>query len=1145
MFCSPGAAAGDPSRRLADASPPGPPPQRLQAENARLRAEAERKLRLLQAAEAQMVGAGAPAEPATSDRASGPEVLSASIEGAVQEAEAACEDGTAAECAAAWDEVEELSAEAAHQKAARDPPAAPAFAPAAEAADEAEGPEAEAEAAAGEPVYEALSASIEDAVQEAEATCEDGTTAECAAAWDEVEELSAEAAHQKEDALLEEAEPAFAGDSAAAAGGAAPEDLARQRSDWKLFFAPEGLEAGGTVTLYVNRRKLGALADRPSIFLNLGFNAWELNAPEPLSLAPANVPRTDAADWWAVEVAVPDLAFECNFVLHDGQGLFDNNAEANYNFPVAGSSPEAWAAAKAEREAARQAEEERARAEAAAAAEAERLAALEAAEAAEGRRLAAEARGFDAVGAAEGSPRRGAATVWATEPAQLVAGERATVTYDPAGGPLAGAAGDPGQEIFLYYGHNDWQGAGEVRMTAVPSADRAKFEAEVEVPRPAAALMMVFHDGQGTYDNNDRADFKAAVALPAAADAEAWWADVAAAYTAELAAERLAREEAERAQAAARAARRAELAAYSKTVRRRQQHHLYYCEPAEPHAGEEVAVVYNPESTDLRGAERVFLSGGFNRWEHASTFEGVEMRPVVTATGESRVEARVKVPKDAYMMDFVFSDAPGPEGNYDSNWGLDYHEPVVGGAQSPPLYVAHIAVEMAPIAKVGGLGDVVTALARCVQERGHHVEIILPRFDFLLASPLLQDLKYETEFDWGGCKNFVSTCVVEGVRVFFIEPSNGYFKVDSVYGRDDDPVRFDFFCKAALEFLLQSGRQPDILHCHDWSSAEVSRAYWEEYHPYGLWNPKVVFTIHNLNYGAAKIGEAAMHCQKFTTVSPTYAMEVSDHPSIHPHALKFVGIRNGIDFDIWDPSNDQFLPQAYSKDSVVEGKGAARHALQERLGLRRTGDIPVVGVVSRLTHQKGIHLIKHAAWRARDRGAQFVLLGSAPDPKVQAEFDGLANELQGDMAAFVFTYDEPLSHLIYAGCDMILVPSMFEPCGLTQMIAMRYGAVPVVRSTGGLHDTVFDVDHDEARGAWEVHGLAAGEAEEGLEGTNGFAFDGTDEGSLDYALNRAIDSFYNDKAWFQALQKRAASQDWSWNRPAESYEQLYYAARHN
>jgi starch synthase len=295
-------------------------------------------------------------------------------------------------------------------------------------------------------------------------------------------------------------------------------------------------------------------------------------------------------------------------------------------------------------------------------------------------------------------------------------------------------------------------------------------------------------------------------------------------------------------------------------------------------------------------------------------------------------------------------------------------------------------------------------------------------------------------------------------------------------------------------------------------------------------------------------------------------------------------------------TEDPWLPQPYDADSCEAGKAAARAELRKRLNLAWNDDRPIVAVVSRLTGQKGVPLIKHAAWRTLDRGGQFVLLGSAPDPRVQGEFNALAGQLSGgwdNNAAFCFFYDEPLSHLIYAAADIVLVPSMFEPCGLTQMIAMRYGGgafdggffvfmcvcfvllwggccpcfvlvfflptpyslaslkppktnnkkhtVPVVRHTGGLRDTVFDVDNDRARAAWEVAGSTDADAD-GPSCVNGFAFEGADAGGLDYALNRAMDAYYNDRAWFRGLQGRVMRMDWSWNKPALQYVDLMYAA---
>lgn len=161
--------------------------------------------------------------------------------------------------------------------------------------------------------------------------------------------------------------------------------------------------------------------------------------------------------------------------------------------------------------------------------------------------------------------------------------------------------------------------------------------------------------------------------------------------------------------------------------------------------------------------------------------------------------------------------------------------------------------------------------------------------------------------------------------------------------------------------------------------------------------------------------------------------QIGGNPVLAANNAKLMGIRNGIDIDIWDPETDQFVPLHYTADNVVEGKAAAREELRRRVGLTGWGDKPLVGVVTRLTKQKGTHLIAHACYRTIDRGGQYVLLGSAPDPKVQAEFNALAAQYGGENAAFCFSFDEPLSHLIYAACDFILVPSMFEPCGLTQV----------------------------------------------------------------------------------------------------------------
>ncbi|GMH38213.1 hypothetical protein BSKO_06097 [Bryopsis sp. KO-2023] len=943
-----------------------------------------------------------------------------------------------------------------------------------------------------------------------------------------------------------------------------PVKAVAEKSHWLYFMVPETPVAGVNAMVYFNRSVSDVLRHRPHVQMHAGFNDWELECkPAMLNLAQAPVSRDDGSDWWRVEFDVPEESYEMNFIFSDGEGCFDNNYGQDFLSEVVGGlTKEEWASCSATRE--KEALEARLEAEKKAKAEAEIQ-----------RREQLKQQDIDAanwrIGEMKGefeNWRKGAVKSldydgrvgWKTVPENLVPGQPAKLLYNAKVGPLAWITYEGDAAPTVKYGHNSWKSPKECVMRRVPiaapsydtdaegDAERKKesfpkpkddddwWEGDLNVPVDALVLNFViqFYDN---FDNNNRMDHKIVVGPPKLPP-DSWFTDMTELFRLEEETQRLENEAKEAERLAKR--EKVRMAAREKTmaVARRQIKHVLFTDPPVIKAGEKVDIYYSSNNTCLNGKEQIYINGGWNRWTHKKPFGPLKMTP---PSDGDHWKASVKVPIDAYKMDFVFSDVEGGDGVYDNRGGFDYHIPVEGGvAEESSLHVVHVAVEMAPIAKVGGLGDVVTALGRAVKEQGHLVEVIVPRYDFFLQSPVLNDVRYETEFEWGGTRIYVTTQIVEDLRVFFIEPRNGFFNTQSVYGRYDDAMRFEFFCKAAMEFLLQSGRQPDILHCHDWSTADVARVYWDDYHHFGLWKPKVVFTIHNLNYGQTKIGEAARHSQKFTTVSPTYAMEVGGHPAVAPHREKFMGIRNGIDMDLWDPETDQFLPMGFTASNVVEGKRAARLALAGRLGVDGAKDAPMVGVVSRLTGQKGVHLIKHAAWKTVDRGGIFILLGSAPDPEIQGEFNTLAEQMHGQYTAFHFAYDEPLSHLVYAACDFILVPSIFEPCGLTQMIAMRYGAVPIVRSTGGLHDTVFDVEFDKPRAAWEMEGSSDWQRD-GVDETNGFAFQGTDTGGLDYAMNRAIDSFWNDRQWFHGLQKRVMLQDWSWNRPALDYIELYYA----
>ncbi|KAF5752761.1 starch synthase 4 chloroplastic/amyloplastic isoform X2 [Tripterygium wilfordii] len=488
---------------------------------------------------------------------------------------------------------------------------------------------------------------------------------------------------------------------------------------------------------------------------------------------------------------------------------------------------------------------------------------------------------------------------------------------------------------------------------------------------------------------------------------------------------------------------------------------------------------------------------------------------------------------------------------------------------SPGLYVTHIAAEMAPVAKVGGLGDVVTGLGKALQKRGHLVEIILPKYDCVQYDRIrdlrVLNVEVESYFDGKLFKNKIWVCTVEGLPVYFIEPHHpdGFFWRGQFYGERDDFKRFSYFSRAALEFLLQAGKKPDIIHCHDWQTAFVAPLYWDIYAPKGLNSARICFTCHNFEYqGIAPASEltscgldahqlnrpdrmqdnsahdrinpvkgAIVFSNIVTTVSPTYAEEVRTaegghglHSTLNFHSRKFMGILNGIDTDAWNPATDTFLEAQYSANDIL-GKAENKMALRRHLGLsfadhRR----PLVGCITRLVPQKGVHLIRHAIYRTLELGGQFVLLGSSPVPHIQREFEGIANHFENhEHIQLILKYDESLSHSIYAASDMFIIPSIFEPCGLTQMIAMRYGSIPIARKTGGLNDSVFDVDDDTIP----------------LQFRNGFTFVSPDEQGINGALERAFNYYMNNIEGWQQLVQKDMSMNFSWKSSASQYEDLY------
>jgi len=927
---------------------------------------------------------------------------------------------------------------------------------------------------------------------------------------------------------------------------------------------PSPVPLDGPVRLLYNRAQ-GPLPHGAILQLKLGLNQWEIQQDIDMRLM-ESLPRDSQQEWWEANLDLPAEVYRVDYVIYDKRsGMYDNNGYKDYSMELANPMSEmtilelrlaAYRAFEAQR--VRYLESENAELM-----RAVELAAQDAAEA--GRKEYRKKREVQLAAEAQAALKRAqvyAATrrqpeamkmksqasvpgvfAWTTP---VRAGQEAFLAYNKGQGPLANTNS---VQVHMYC--DGWLAETKqvVNLTSMPGSEVDKAElrnnvggnhnwmgAWVKVPKESAILDFVFSDeGQVAWDNNNMQDFHTVV-TGALSEQE---------LAQQLAQAASQRDEAKEKEGEERAAKRAIKKAYVRGAALRQRraamNEFLYTVPYVPVPGQKVEVYYNPEYTALRGRPNIFLKAGWNRWSYNSinprNAPAIPMEQTISANLGFYM-ATLDVPEDAWCMDLMFVDTkvPGqPTGFFDNNGGLDYHiavaSPAANGAVSSPgslsvqapLKVVHVAVEMAPIAKVGGMGDVVTALGRAVQEEGHTVEVIIPKYDCIRYEQV-EDLRQEGSFAFGGTQVRVWRGVVEGLNTTFLEPENGHFWRGCIYGRNDDAVRFEFHCGSALHYLNTYNVQAHIVHCHDWQSAHIA---WGN-----RGNSRCVFTIHNLSYGADLVGRAMGACDVATTVSPTYAQEISGQGPIAPHLSKLYGIRNGIDADIWDPEDDPFLPMNYSYENCIQGKAAAREELRRRLNLANV-DVPVVGCVTRLVAQKGIHLIKHAAWRTLERGGQFVLLGSAPDGRVQAEFNALRDQLMQQFhgrAALIFTYDEPLSHVIYAGCDMFLVPSMFEPCGLTQMIAMQFGTVPVVRRTGGLADTVYDVDHDEERAA------AAGMR------TNGFMFDSTDAAGMDYALNRAISMFYNDRPGWNTIVARIMQQDWSWYSPALDYTELYYKA---
>lgn len=516
------------------------------------------------------------------------------------------------------------------------------------------------------------------------------------------------------------------------------------------------------------------------------------------------------------------------------------------------------------------------------------------------------------------------------------------------------------------------------------------------------------------------------------------------------------------------------------------------------------------------------------------------------------------------------------------SWGVSTEVPADIKKDSDPMHIIHVTAEMAPIAKVGGLGDVVTGLARACLARGHTVDIMLPFYE-CIPKQQIKDLALVTTYNSYHDGNWVPTNayhgVVSGIPVIFIEPSNQFFKGQYVYGGSYNELEaYLSFSRACLEWMQVTGTQPDIIHVHEWQTGALPLLYWDMYHYLSLKKPRLVLTIHNMeHYGEctkeqlsksgldgsiyATIEKAVddrtighnperlsllkggiVYSNAVVTVSPTYLKETLCTGWLASTLIrnrdKYFGILNGIDTAMWNPATDIFLPVKFNAQKP-EGKKLCKYHVQRGLGLAPEGildgnhvpdmthKVPLVVCITRLVPQKGLHLISHAIKRIEELGGQMVILGKASDGRVEREFEELAKlHNQGPSIRVLLMFSEELSHMLYAAADMVLVPSLYEPCGLAQMIGMRYGAVPVVRKTGGLADTVFDMDDQSNH-----------------ETANGFVFEGIDEGSLSQALDRALAHYRQKPDEWNGIVRKVMEVDNSWNNTAGKYIEVYNSVR--
>ena len=522
-----------------------------------------------------------------------------------------------------------------------------------------------------------------------------------------------------------------------------------------------------------------------------------------------------------------------------------------------------------------------------------------------------------------------------------------------------------------------------------------------------------------------------------------------------------------------------------------------------------------------------------------------------------KVEIETKVPAKKVA---VKAEAPSKKEVAEPQIAVKQDIPMEQPDLGPRRSVAFIGSECYPFVKTGGLGDVMYALPKALAKLNLDVKVILPRYK-CIPQKYQEKMEYRGSFYMDLCADGKQYYVgimeyqEDGVVYDFIDNDEFFSWGDPYTNLIDDIPKFCYFGKAALAALNYLDWTPDIVHCHDWQAALVPLYLRTCFSDTNVGRAIAVLTIHNLRFqgvydrktiqywsglpdyvfnkdcmiqnwlDANMLKGGITYSNKVTTVSNTYAWEIQTEEygegleeHLRYHNNKVLGIVNGIDTDIWNPATDKLLASKYDAESAIKNKKANKKALQESLGLDVDDNKMVIGLISRLTNQKGLDIVNDVIPGIMDGNTQVVVLGTG-DARYEDTFRYYEDKYKGSFCAYI-AYNENVAHNIYAGCDALLVPSRFEPCGLTQLISMRYGAVPIVRETGGLKDTV------QPYNAFENTG-------------NGFTFDRYESGLLYDAINRAKTLYFENRVYWDDMVVRDMNKDVSWEQSAKQYKDMY------